>query len=98
MQEQADSAFGLILGFLHWWFLKELFKKEKGEMQASEDQKIQQNEAVGSFAPRYEADTFQPIGSPWSTGLFDCHENQTNGNNIYFSLISSTNFFTRLHV
>ncbi|WVZ00634.1 hypothetical protein V8G54_026703, partial [Vigna mungo] len=78
LQEQAASAFGLILGFLHWWYLSELFKKEKGEMQASEDQKVQQNEAVGSFAPRYEADTFQPIGSPWSTGLFDCHENQTN--------------------
>ncbi|KAL9323105.1 hypothetical protein ACSQ67_011158 [Phaseolus vulgaris] len=38
-------------------------------MQASEDQKIQQNEAIGSI---------QPIGTPWSTGLFDCHEDQTN--------------------
>lgn len=47
-------------------------------MQASEDQKIQQNEAIGSI---------QPIGTPWSTGLFDCHEDQTNGS-IYSSLVS----------
>lgn len=55
-------------------------------MQGIEDQKIQQNEPVGSIAPRYEADRIQQIGNPWSTGLFDCHENQTNGN-IYSSLI-----------
>lgn len=44
-------------------------------MHTIEDQKIQQNEPVGPIPPRYEADM---IGSPWSTGLFDCHENQTN--------------------
>jgi len=56
-------------------------------MQGIEDQKIQQNEPVGSIAPRYEADRIQQIGNPWSTGLFDCHENQTNGN-IYSSFIT----------
>jgi len=92
LQEQSASAVGLILGFLHCFGFCQTFSgKKKGEMQTSEDQKIQQNEAIGSFAPRYEADTVQPIGSPWSTGLFDCHENQTNGI-IYFTLI------TRLHV
>lgn len=55
-------------------------------MQGIEDQKIQQNETIGSITPRYEAGTVQQIGNPWSTGLFDCHENQTNGN-IYSSLI-----------
>jgi len=55
-------------------------------MQATEDQKIQQNEPIGLIAPSYEADTIPQIGNPWSTGLFDCHENQTNGN-IYSSLI-----------
>jgi len=59
--------------------LSELFKKKREQkMQASEDQKIQQNEAIGSI---------QPIGTPWSTGLFDCHEDQTNGS-IYSSLVS----------
>lgn len=31
----------------------------------------------------------QPIGAPWSTGLFDCHLNQTNGNYSFssFSLL-----------
>ncbi|KAG4961546.1 Protein PLANT CADMIUM RESISTANCE 8 [Glycine max] len=48
-------------------------------MQATEDQKIQQNEPIGLIAPSYEADTIPQIGNPWSTGLFDCHENQTNG-------------------
>ncbi|KAH1105102.1 hypothetical protein GLYMA_13G356800v4 [Glycine max] len=47
-------------------------------MQATEDQKIQQNEPIGLIAPSYEADTIPQIGNPWSTGLFDCHENQTN--------------------
>jgi len=58
-------------------------------MQTTEDQKIQQNEAVGSIA----SNTIQPIGSPWSTGLFDCHENQTNGN-IYSSLISLNKLYS----
>ena len=62
--------------------------QEKGEMQTTEDQKIHQNEPFGSITPRSEADMIQQIGNPWSTGLFDCHENQTNGNNnIYFGLI-----------
>ncbi|KAL2590914.1 hypothetical protein AAZV13_13G314900 [Glycine max] len=52
-------------------------------MQATEDQKIQQNEPIGLIAPSYEADTIPQIGNPWSTGLFDCHENQTNA---FFSL------------
>lgn len=46
-------------------------------MQNDQDQRTQQNEPVGS---RYEANTTQQVGKPWSTGLFDCHENQTNGN------------------
>lgn len=34
---------------------------------------------VGSAPPdRMSAET-QAIGNPWNTGLFDCHENQTNG-------------------
>jgi len=47
-------------------------------MQTTEEQKTEQQEpAVGS---RYEVNTIHQVGSPWSTGLFDCHENQTNGN------------------
>ena len=33
---------------------------------------------VGSAPPDSTAET-QAIGKPWSTGLYDCHENQTNG-------------------
>ncbi|XP_004486754.1 protein PLANT CADMIUM RESISTANCE 8 [Cicer arietinum] len=40
-------------------------------MQTTEEQKIQQQEFVG-------ANSIQRVGNPWSTGLFDCHENQTN--------------------
>lgn len=28
-----------------------------------------------------------PIGNPWSTGLFDCHEDQTNGTFISSAVI-----------
>lgn len=28
-----------------------------------------------------------PIGNPWSTGLFDCHEDQTNGTFISLAVI-----------
>ncbi|OIW15867.1 hypothetical protein TanjilG_04402 [Lupinus angustifolius] len=49
--------------------------EEKVEIQNIEDQEIQQNEPVNSITPRYEADM---IGNPWNTGLFDCHENETN--------------------
>lgn len=31
------------------------------------------------MASNYETNRNQPLGRPWSTGLFDCHENQTNG-------------------
>lgn len=52
-------------------------------MQTNEEQNTQQQqEPVGS---RYEANPIQQVGHPWSTGLFDCHENQTNGN-INFTL------------
>ncbi|CAL5199905.1 unnamed protein product [Lathyrus oleraceus] len=45
-------------------------------MQTNEEQNTQQQqEPVGS---RYEANSIQQVGHPWSTGLFDCHENQTN--------------------
>ncbi|GMN37196.1 hypothetical protein TIFTF001_006628 [Ficus carica] len=30
------------------------------------------------MASNYETNLNQPLGRPWSTGLFDCHENQTN--------------------
>ncbi|KAE9588062.1 putative PLAC8 motif-containing protein [Lupinus albus] len=49
--------------------------EEKGEMQNTEDQEIQQNEPVDSITPSYEADM---IGNPWNIGLFDCHENEAN--------------------
>ncbi|AES67981.1 putative PLAC8 motif-containing protein [Medicago truncatula] len=46
-------------------------------MQTTEEQKTQQKEPV--VGSRYSANTIQQVvGSPWSTGLFDCHENQTN--------------------
>lgn len=35
---------------------------------------------------------FIAIGKPWSTGLFDCYENQTNG--IIFILLSFLFFLT----
>ena len=31
------------------------------------------------MASNYQTGQNQPLGRPWSTGLFDCHENQTNG-------------------
>ena len=57
-----------------------MFKEEEEEEEEEADS------AIGLIAPSYEADTIPQIGNPWSTGLFDCHENQTNGN-IYSSLI-----------
>ena len=39
-------------------------------MQGTENQETQYHEAVGPVPH---------IGSPWSTGLFDCHEDQTIG-------------------
>ncbi|EXB74525.1 hypothetical protein L484_026222 [Morus notabilis] len=29
-------------------------------------------------ASNHQENQSQPLGRPWSTGLFDCHENQTN--------------------
>lgn len=36
---------------------------------------------VSQFAPPnyHQANVNLSVGSPWSTGLFDCHEDQTNG-------------------
>ncbi|KAG5537725.1 hypothetical protein RHGRI_024995 [Rhododendron griersonianum] len=34
---------------------------------------------VGSMALTLYEDKNLSVGEPWSTGLFDCHENQTNG-------------------
>ncbi|RDX63114.1 Protein PLANT CADMIUM RESISTANCE 8, partial [Mucuna pruriens] len=58
-------------------------------MQGTEDHQIQQNEPIASITPRYEADTIRQIGNPWSTGLFDCHENQTNAVMTSFFPLSS---------
>ncbi|PON88409.1 hypothetical protein TorRG33x02_157750 [Trema orientale] len=50
-----------------------------------EDEEVQGKEVphtgepVGSVAPNYKTNQNQPLGRPWSTGLFDCHEDQTNG-------------------
>lgn len=60
-------------------------------MQTTEEQKTQQKEPV--VGSRYEANTIQQVvGSPWSTGLFDCHENQTNGNFIELVYLSVSTF------
>ena len=48
----------------------------------------QTGEAIGSTAPNYQTYPSQPLGSPWSTGLFDCHENQTNGIFLFFSIFN----------
>lgn len=52
-----------------------------GRFEATQDGEIPQlGEPIGSFTPKFQGQENQAIGSPWSTGLFDCHEHQTNGN------------------
>ncbi|KAJ7963027.1 Plant cadmium resistance protein [Quillaja saponaria] len=48
-------------------------------MQDTQDDKAVHSEpiATGSI-PNYPREMNHHIGNPWSTGLFDCHENQTN--------------------
>lgn len=36
--------------------------------------------SLSSASSKFQTDENQLIGRPWSTGLFDCHENQTNSN------------------
>ena len=51
-----------------------------GRVEATQDGEIPQlGEPIGSFTPKFQEQKNQVIGSPWSTGLFDCHEHQTNG-------------------
>uniref|UniRef100_A0A7N2LN79 Uncharacterized protein n=1 Tax=Quercus lobata TaxID=97700 RepID=A0A7N2LN79_QUELO len=51
-----------------------------GRVEATQDGEIPQlGEPIGSFTPKFQEQKNQAIGSPWSTGLFDCHEHQTNG-------------------
>ncbi|KAL5575179.1 hypothetical protein UlMin_016878 [Ulmus minor] len=38
----------------------------------------QTGEPIGSMPSKYQPNANQLLGRPWSTGLFDCHENQTN--------------------
>ncbi|KAK4590700.1 hypothetical protein RGQ29_021036 [Quercus rubra] len=50
-----------------------------GRVEATQDGEIPQlGEPIGSFTPKFQGQENQAIGSPWSTGLFDCHEHQTN--------------------
>lgn len=43
------------------------------EAAASQPQQFQGVQAV------HQSPSHLPIGAPWSTGLFDCHLDQTNG-------------------
>ena len=62
-----------------------------GRVEATQDGEIPQlGEPIGSFTPKFQGQENQAIGSPWSTGLFDCHEHQTNGNivlELYFLVL-----------
>ncbi|PON31803.1 hypothetical protein PanWU01x14_366730, partial [Parasponia andersonii] len=43
---------------------------EDEEVQGKESP--QTGETVGSVAPNHQTNQNQPLGRPWSTGLFDC--------------------------
>ncbi len=60
-----------------------------GRVEATQDGETPQlGEPAGSFTPKFQGQENQAIGNPWSTGLFDCHEHQTNGNIlVFFSFI-----------
>lgn len=52
----------------------ETSQPESGEPVPSQSQQYQGVQAV------HQSPSHLPIGAPWSTGLFDCHLDQTNGN------------------
>lgn len=57
-----------------------------GQVEEIQGKEVSQTgEPIGSVAPNYQTNQNQPPGRPWSTGLFDCHENQTNGKLPFFS-------------
>lgn len=43
--------------------------------------------AVASYPQNHQTVQPQFVGRPWSSGLFDCHLDQTNGNLIVFFLV-----------
>ncbi|XP_030487466.2 protein PLANT CADMIUM RESISTANCE 8 [Cannabis sativa] len=52
---------------------------QMGQIEEIESKEVQQTaEPIGSVAPNFHANQNQPLGKPWTTGLFDCYENQTN--------------------
>lgn len=50
-----------------------------GNQAAEEVDTPKQGKPVSSTALTLFRDENLSVGEPWSTGLFDCHENQTNG-------------------
>lgn len=48
---------------------------------------------VAQFTPPSSVVGIQSTGTPWTTSLFDCHQNQTNG--IFFFFLSF--FFSSIH-
>ena len=68
------------------------FKVEATDVAVETDPK-QGGEAVVSFPPVAQAGgvSLAPppfVGSPWSTGLFDCHEDKTNGKRSFLFILS----------
>lgn len=44
-------------------------------------------EVSGSMSPMYQSNEKQLLGKPWSTGLFDCNQNEANGNIFLYMLL-----------
>lgn len=69
-----------------------------GRVEATEEvEATVQGEPVASYPPQNDQ-TRQPpfIGIPWSSGLFDCHLDQTNGDlfilNVFFNPCSNLSY------